>query len=95
MKLIEKKCPNCGASLSFNSEDKEITCKYCNISFEIEKEIGDYIDKEKIGKIANDLLNPEIFSLHRKASKIIIFVWAFIFIIALIIFFSIASQVLH
>jgi len=98
MKLIEKKCPNCGASLSFDSTDKEVTCKYCNVSFEIEREISDYIDTEKIGKLANDILNPETFNLHRKMvnnfSKIFIFVWAFIFIIALVMFFLIASRVL-
>ncbi len=98
MKLIEKKCPNCGASLSFNSNDKEVTCKYCNVSFEIEKEIGDLIDTERIEKVANEIFDPAMFNLHKKmiknASKVFIFVWAFIFIVGLIIFFVVASQVL-
>ncbi len=38
MKLIEKKCPNCGASLEFNEKDKSCTCTYCHRAFEIERE---------------------------------------------------------
>lgn len=37
MKLIEKKCPNCGASLSFSDTDKSCKCEYCERSFEIER----------------------------------------------------------
>lgn len=36
MRIIEKKCPNCGANLEFNVGDKETKCKYCNTSFIIE-----------------------------------------------------------
>ena len=36
MKIIEKKCPNCGASLEFKIGDKETKCKYCNSNFIIE-----------------------------------------------------------
>lgn len=38
MKLIEKKCPNCGASLEFNDTDKSCKCSYCHRSFEIERD---------------------------------------------------------
>lgn len=97
MKLVEKKCPNCGASLSFDSDDKEVTCKYCNNSFEIERDLKDLIDTDRIAKIANDMLDPETFSLHKKAMKrfgsIFIIVWALIFIVSLVIFISVASHV--
>lgn len=36
MKIIEKKCPNCGADLKFKIGDKEAKCKYCNTEFIIE-----------------------------------------------------------
>ena len=36
MRIIEKKCPNCGAKLEFNVGDKETKCKYCNSGFIIE-----------------------------------------------------------
>lgn len=35
MKIIEKKCPNCGAGLKFDIKDKETKCKYCNSEFVI------------------------------------------------------------
>ena len=38
MKLIEKKCPNCGADLEFGENDKSCKCKYCHRSFEIERD---------------------------------------------------------
>lgn len=38
MKLVEKKCPNCGAGLSFNDTDKSCKCDYCKRSFEIERD---------------------------------------------------------
>ena len=45
MKLIEKKCPNCGAGLEFSENDKSCKCSYCHRSFEIERDndnINDY-----------------------------------------------------
>ena len=41
MKLFEKKCPNCGAQLSFKKDDKEVTCDYCRKSFIIENNSHD------------------------------------------------------
>ena len=38
MKLIEKKCPNCGASLEFSETDKSCKCPYCHRAFEIERD---------------------------------------------------------
>lgn len=48
MKLITQKCPNCGASLSFEEEDKKVTCEYCKqkILIEREKENKNYYDSE-------------------------------------------------
>ena len=38
MKLIEKKCPNCGANLEFSETDKSCKCEYCHRAFEIERD---------------------------------------------------------
>ena len=38
MKLVEKKCPNCGANLEFGENDRSCKCSYCNRSFEIERD---------------------------------------------------------
>jgi len=40
MRLIEKKCPNCGASLEFNDSDKSCKCQYCHRAFEIERDLN-------------------------------------------------------
>ena len=38
MRLIEKKCPNCGADLEFKDNDKSCKCSHCASSFEIERD---------------------------------------------------------
>ncbi len=35
MEIIQNKCPNCGAAISYNSTDKEMICEYCNAHFPI------------------------------------------------------------
>ena len=83
MRIIEKKCPNCGASLEFNENAKSCKCDYCKRSFEIER---DNIDKKSI--------KPENFNLSElkgplkifSASVIIISIITFI-IIGIVIFF--------
>ena len=101
MKLVEKKCPNCGAGLSFNSSDKEVTCKYCNVSFEVEREASDYginIDTEKLSKVANDLLDSSNFILHEKTVKkigsVFFIIWAFAFIFIFAIFIIMAVNII-
>lgn len=79
MKLVEKKCPNCGASLKFNKEDTSITCNYCKAVFDIEKDPTEEVAEE--------------FVLHfktvRKMSKtIIIFTMVIFVVILLIIIFA-------
>lgn len=38
MKLIQQKCPNCGAPLQFNEDDSFISCEYCKKKIKIKKE---------------------------------------------------------
>ena len=45
MRLVEKKCPNCKASLKFNDGDTVITCEYCGSTYHIEK------DEKKSAKV--------------------------------------------
>ena len=47
MKIISKKCPNCGASLSVSEGDKKITCEYCKQELKAE-DTGFLIDKIEI-----------------------------------------------
>ncbi len=90
MKIIEKKCPNCGAKLNFDSEDTETKCNYCGQEFIIEND-----HKEKENPIAGD------FTLQKKLLKTFgvthLFVSGFIILVAVIIFafvfFSIFKQI--
>ena len=94
MRLVEKKCPNCGGALKFGIEDRETHCDYCGKSFEIER------DSDKTSK--EDLLNADFYSLTEEQKKaatavvgtfaamqilpIIFFVIIFIFIVSIGIF---------
>lgn len=81
MKIIEKKCPNCGASLTFENTDKEAKCNYCGQEFVIE---NDSINKPNIN--IDDLLSKN-FKLHKKIIKTfsIVHIFVTIFIIATIV----------
>ncbi len=45
MKLVEKKCPSCGAGLKFNENDTNVVCEYCNKTYYLHK------DEKKIAKL--------------------------------------------
>ena len=55
MRLIEKKCPNCGADLSFDEDDKSCKCEYCKRQFEIERDLDDI---EKFNLIYDKIHQP-------------------------------------
>ncbi len=80
MRLIEKKCPNCGATLEFNETDKSCKCSYCKRSFEIERDT-DNLDKFNL-----------IYDKIEKPFKMIFLVpFIFAFIIIIIVMISIFS----
>ena len=54
MKLIEKKCPNCNGDLEFKVTDTEVTCKYCQRSFIIEKDNTAKLEDEAFNLINNN-----------------------------------------
>ena len=86
MKLIEKKCPNCGASLEFSDTDKSCKCSYCHRAFEIEREQDNSNEKSLEQQYT---LNEIPTSL--KLIPIIVFL--FVFVVALSIFGIVFSQV--
>lgn len=91
MKLIEKKCPNCGAELKFDKDSTEVKCNYCDTSYIIQKDAD-------LNSIAKDIFDANDFILHRKmisnfGKGIIVFsfiVFIFIFVMFLLMFFRIA-----
>ena len=90
MKLVEKKCPNCGAKLSFENTDKEVTCKYCDMSYEIERGTN-------INELFEDVLDPKDFVLHKKMIKNIskgIVIFSICMFIFIVMFFRIFPRVM-
>lgn len=81
MKLVEKKCPNCGANLSFNENDKVAKCDYCKREFEIERDAQDQINIV-IGETGKNVLKY-FFISHMVVGiiSVIIFLVIFGFII--------------
>ena len=79
MRLVEKSCPNCGASLEFNEKDKGCKCQYCKKSFEIER---DSDNSEEYNLVYNDIRNPFL----------LLFAVPFIVIILAIVITSISMQ---
>lgn len=80
MRLIEKKCPNCGATLEFSENDKSCKCNYCKRGFEIERDT-DNLDKFNL--IYDKMEKPV------KTFMMIPFIFAgIIFLIIIISFFS-------
>ena len=59
MKLIEKKCPNCGAALEFSEKDKSCKCDYCHRSFEIERDNKVINDDSRDNVDAYNLIDSE------------------------------------
>ena len=88
MRLIEKECPNCGASVSFTKEDTTCKCEYCKREFEIERDT----EKKKLDDqfILNELKTPfKIFSYITFGSFISHAVVVFVtFIIIIIVAFN-------
>lgn len=95
MKLIEKKCPNCGASLSFDKHDTDVTCEYCKKSYVIQRdEIK--IENNENSKTDNIEVHYNLVSFKKRNKAVFLFVYivAIIFIISIISSFLIFSRVL-
>lgn len=76
MRLVQKKCPNCGAGIDFNEFSKTVKCAYCNQTYTVEK------DKEMIKNeinISNHF--DDAFNLVNKVRTPIAFVSIFMVII--------------
>jgi len=88
MKLVEKKCPNCGAGLSFLEDDKGVVCEYCKKSYFIEKdEKKDLEDENNIDNFFK-LTLTEIEKKQTLGVVIFIMVIIFITVIAFLIIFN-------
>ena len=92
MNLIEKKCPNCGANLEFNENDKSCKCQYCHREFEIKRDSNNYnefslITTELANEIQKEVLNS--FKINKYIQKIFFTIFFIAFITIIIIFIKI------
>ena len=80
MKIIEKKCTNCGANLDFKVGERDIVCKSCRRKYAVE--YGD-IDFDQLSKKAQDALGAADISLRPVRRMIIAIVIIFFAIVAI------------
>ena len=84
MRLIEKKCPKCNASLEFKATDTEVTCKYCRSSFIIEKD-NDF-NLSGLNNLSSDAYNLVMNNYKQiMGGSKVVFVIAGVFIMAIAI----------
>lgn len=90
MKLVEMKCNNCGSSLKFKDNVKEVTCEYCGTHYKLEDDYDKGYKFEK-GRIA--ARNEKEGFVNNKKSVITVFVVAaFIIFLAGIIILNVATE---
>ena len=54
MKLVETKCPNCGAALQVEKRNKKVKCDYCNSTFLLDDENTINIKHMQVGQISEE-----------------------------------------
>lgn len=79
MKIIEKKCPNCGANLDFQVGERDIQCKSCRRKYAVE--YGD-IDFDQLNKKAVDALKAADIDLRPTRRLAVAFIIIFFAILA-------------
>lgn len=96
MKLVEKKCPGCGAGLKFNENDTSVTCEYCNKTLHIqrdEKKMStlDEAHIDEAFKFVNEVGIP-LFKSVAKINMVVFIVPIIFFVIIAIAIFSTFSS---
>ena len=87
MRLVEKKCPNCGAGLKFNDNDTNVVCEYCNKTYYIQK------DEKKSAKV-DDAHYADAFKFVNEVGKPIFKAFAFMHFVVPVIAFVIITIVM-
>lgn len=54
MKLVETKCPNCGAALQVEKRNKKVKCDYCNSTFLLDDENTINVKHMQVGQISEE-----------------------------------------
>ena len=92
MKIIEKKCPGCGADVKFDENAKKGVCEYCKKEFLIEKD-----PQEEFLLSMNDFskdVMKHVSSSFKVSHYLFIFVFIVVFI-SIILMFTIGFSQMH
>ena len=89
MKIIEKKCPNCGGNLDFKVGERDVKCESCRRKFAVEYDA----DISDLSEKAMDALKAADVSLRPVGRMFIVIFCAFFVIAAIGITFSIIAMV--
>lgn len=89
MKIIEKKCPNCGGNLDFKVGERDVKCESCRRKFAVEYDA----DISDLSEKAMDMLKAADVSLRPVRRVFIVFFCAFFLIVAVAITMSVISMI--
>ena len=89
MKIIEKKCPNCGGNLDFKVGERDVRCESCRRKFAVEYDA----DTSDLSEKAMDMLKAADVSLRPVRRVFIVFFCAFFLIVAVAITMSVISMI--
>ncbi|MBQ8659395.1 MAG: hypothetical protein IJ475_00960 [Bacilli bacterium] len=85
MRLVQKKCPNCGATIDFDENIKKVKCAYCGQTYVIEKDNDMIKNQEDISKHLDDAFEL-VAKVQAPFAAVSIFIFVFIFIIFIAMF---------
>lgn len=83
MKLVEKKCPSCGAGLKFGENDTNVTCEYCNKTYYLQK------DEKKSMKVDESHLADAYKFVNEFGRPLVAKSQSFVFAIGIVMFVAV------
>ena len=89
MKIIEKKCPNCGGNLDFKVGERDVRCESCRRKFAVEYDA----DINDLSEKAVDALKAADISL-RPVRKVLIVIFCIFFFVFVLVAMAITTSVI-
>ena len=89
MKIIEKKCPNCGGNLDFKVGERDVKCESCRRKFAVEYDT----DINDLSEKAMDALKSADISLRPVRRMFLVIFGVFFVIVAAMITISIITMI--
>lgn len=89
MKIIEKKCPNCGGNLDFKVGERDVKCESCRRKFAVEYDT----DINDLSEKAMDALKSADISLRPVRRMVLVISGVFFVIVAAMITISIIAMI--